>query len=229
MDLPGSPQASSDSQLSAPLVGFDIETDTSVDGLDPETAAIVAVAVSCDAGDEVFTGTEAEILRRTDDLLSELGDGLLVTWNGASFDLPFVASRAVMLWVSLGIVVRDDPARRSLRDPTRRAVRARWHRLIHLDGYLLYRADVGRSLGLSCGLKPLARFVGMQPVELDRTQLHLASPDEVVAYVASDARTAADLVRRRMPAAITLADLPLPDTRVTDLRSAPRSADRARS
>ena len=229
MDLPGSPQPASPSEATTPLVGFDIETDTSVGGLDPETAGIVAMAVSTDSGDEVFTGTESEILRRTDELLAAMGPGLLVTWNGASFDLPFVARRAEMLGIPLGLEVRDDPTRRTNREPGRRSVRGRWHRLVHLDGYLLYRADVGRSLGLSCGLKPLARFVGMQPVELDRAQLHLVSQEQMTAYVASDARTAADLVRRRMPAAITLADLPLPQAIATDVPSAPRSADRARS
>ncbi len=183
------------------LIGFDIETDTSRGGLDPERAAIVAIAVCTRSCDHVFTGAEADILRRTDELLARLGAGLLVTWNGASFDLPFVARRADILCVELGLDVTHDPDRRSNREPDRRSVRGSWYELVHLDGYLLYRADVGRSLGISCGLKALARLVGMQPVELDRTALHLASEEDVTAYVASDARVAAELVRRRMPAA----------------------------
>lgn len=220
MDLPGSQPASSATcpapPAHTPLVGFDIETDTERGGLDPETAPIVAVAVSSATGDKVFTGAEAHILRRTDERMAELGDGLLVTWNGATFDLPFVARRAEILGLSIGLELTDDPARRSRREPHRRAVRGRWHSLVHLDGYLLYRADVGRSLGLSCGLKPLARLVGMSPVELDRSRLHLATADEVIDYVASDARTAVDLVQRRMPAARTVADLPLPGPRPQD-------------
>jgi len=210
MDLPGShaPTAARDAHP-LPLVGFDIETDTEQGGLDPERAAIVAVAVSTDAGDTVHIGDERDILRRTDALLSSLGRGLLVTWNGASFDLPYVARRAQLLDVPLGLELTDDPGRRSHREPDRRTVRGRWHSLVHLDGYLLYRADVGRSLGLSCGLKPLARLVGMSPVEMDRARLHLASEEEVTRYVASDARTAVEMVRRRMPAARSQADLPM--------------------
>ncbi|MCZ7629720.1 MAG: hypothetical protein M5U19_12010 [Microthrixaceae bacterium] len=200
-----------------PITGFDIETDTSTGGLDPSTSAVVAAALSGEFGDEVILGSEREILERTDRRLSELGPGLLVTWNGAGFDLPFVKHRAQVLGVELGLETTEDPVRRSPREPGRSAVRARWYDLVHLDGYQLYRADVGRTLGLSCGLKPLARLVGLSPVELDRATLHTHGIDELAQYVASDARMAAELVRRRMPAAVSMADWPLPrtDTRHT--------------
>lgn len=189
-----------------PLVGFDIETDTSTGGLDPESARIVAIALATDHGDHVLTGGETEILRAVDDLVASLPPGLLVTWNGAGFDLPFVQRRAELAHLGLGLSLVDEPRRRSHREPGRPAVRARWHHLVHLDGYLVYRADVGRSLGLSCGLKPLARLVGLAPVELDRATLHTAPPEELAAYVASDARMAVELVRRRMPSAAAAAD-----------------------
>lgn len=192
-----------------PIFGFDIETDTSTGGLDPRTSAVVAVALSGSFGDEVILGGERDILERTDHRIAELGPGLLVTWNGAGFDLPFVEHRARLAGLELGLLTTEDPVRRRPREPARSAVRARWHDLIHLDGYQLYRADVGRTLGLSCGLKPLARLVGLSPVELDRTTLHTQEPEEVAQYVASDARIAAELVRRRMPAALTMADWPL--------------------
>lgn len=189
-----------------PLVGFDIETDTSTGGLDPSTSRIVAVGLSTPTGDEVYDGTEAELLTAVDRRLRELAGGILVTWNGSAFDLPFVAHRARLLDTPIGLVTAEDPVRRSRRDPDRPAVRGRWHRLVHLDGYQLYRADVGRTLGLSCGLKPLARLAGLQPVELDRSCLHLAGAESVADYVASDARIAAELVRRRMPHALSMAD-----------------------
>lgn len=201
-----------------PITGFDIETDTSTGGLDPSRSAVVAAALSGDFGDEVILGSEREILERTDRRLAELGPGLLVTWNGAGFDLPFVKYRACLLDLELGLETTEDPVRRSPREPGRSAVRARWHDLVHLDGYQLYRADVGRTLGLSCGLKPLARLVGLSPVELDRATLHTHDRDELAQYVASDARMAAELVRRRMPTALTMADWPLP--RTGELRSA---------
>ncbi|MFV0317664.1 MAG: ribonuclease H-like domain-containing protein [Microthrixaceae bacterium] len=188
------------------LVGFDIETDTSTGGLDPASSQIVAVALSSSDGDEVFLGSELDILTAVDRRIAEFDHGLLVTWNGAGFDLPFVAHRSALIGLDTGLATREDPTRRSPRDPDRPAVRGRWHNLVHLDGYQLYRADVGRTLGLSCGLKPLAKLAGMTPVELDRTELHLATSDSVARYVASDARLAAELVRRRMPTALSMAD-----------------------
>lgn len=223
------------------MVGFDIETDTTNGGLEPDTAAIVAVAISTrwvtlpasasatqphqsphpkpsesadhragDSIEHVLTGAEEDILGGVDKLLASIPSGYLVTWNGASFDLPFVARRAQLLGLDLGLELHDDPARGSGRDPGRPGVRGSWHHLVHLDGYLLYRADVGVTLGLSCGLKPLARLVGMDPVELDLSRLHLESDEAVSAYVASDARTAVDLVMRRWPQAASVADAPLP-------------------
>ncbi|MCO5321022.1 MAG: hypothetical protein M9922_06460 [Microthrixaceae bacterium] len=197
------------------LVGFDIETDTSTGGLDPTTSRVVAIALSAPDGDEVFVGDEHDLLASVDRRISELPSGLLVTWNGAGFDLPFVAHRAELLGVPIGLATSEEPLRRSMRDPDRPAVRGRWHRLVHLDGYQLYRADVGRTLGLSCGLKPLARLAGMEPVELDRTLLHLEKAETIADYVASDARLAAQLVRRRMPNALSIADYDLGTTRST--------------
>jgi hypothetical protein len=193
-----------------PAFGLDIETDTSAGGLDPATAAIVAIAM-CSADGHlqfVFDGEESRMLREVDDLVAGLPPGLLITWNGAAFDLPFIESRAQRLGVPLGLRTSPDPLRVSRRDPTRVSVRARWHELVHLDGYLIYRNDVGRCLGLSCGLKSLAHLVGLSPVELDREQLHTADPTSLRRYVSSDARCAAALVERRMPLALLAADFP---------------------
>lgn len=207
MAFPGA--ATTPSEWVPPIVGFDIETDTSSGGLDPRTSAVVAVALSGDFGDEVILGEERDILERTDRRIAELGHGLLVTWNGAGFDLPFVAHRARSTGLDLGLRTLEDAVRRNPRDPDRTAVRARWYDMVHLDGYQLYRADVGRTLGISCALKPLARLAGLEPIELDRTTLHTQDAEEVARYVASDARVAAELVRRRMPTALTMADWPV--------------------
>ena len=69
------------------VYGLDIETDTSVDGLDPAVAPVVTVALSNPAFDEVFAGREDEILFELDDRLAELEPGVIATWNGAAFDL----------------------------------------------------------------------------------------------------------------------------------------------
>ena len=84
-----------------PLYGLDIETDTTVDGLDPSRAASVAVGLATPEGDEVFLGDESGILARLDRRLAQLPAGVVVTWNGSSFDLPFLAARAsATVWAS---------------------------------------------------------------------------------------------------------------------------------
>lgn len=183
--------------MSPPLYGLDIETDTTVDGLDPSVSPIVAVAVATPDGDRVFQGPEDLVLHRTDELMSELDPGIVVTWNGSGFDLPFLAERARRLGVTLGLDLWDDGPERT--EPG--VVRGRWYAHDHLDGYRLYRADVGRSLGFPCGLKPLSRLVGLAPVEVDRSCIHLLDDAALEAYVASDARLARELVLRRWPVA----------------------------
>ena len=181
--------------------GLDIETDTTVDGLDATCSAIVAVAVSTVAGDRVFTGDERQILRSLDALLAALEPGVLVTWNGTFFDLPFIRTRAALLGEPIGLCLDGDECTEwpPLHHPGPHGCSWGEHR--HLDGYRLYRDDLGRSLGLSCGLKSLSRLAGLHPVEVDRSQIHQLDEDAVRAYVASDARLARQMVDRRMPLA----------------------------
>ena len=49
--------------MTAPAIyGLDIETDTSVDGLDPAVSPVVTVALATGAGEETFVGPERSIL-----------------------------------------------------------------------------------------------------------------------------------------------------------------------
>lgn len=197
--------------LSSHRYGLDIETDTTVDGLDATQAAILAVAVSTTEGDEVFTGDEHQILRDLDDLLAGLPPGLLVTWNGTFFDLPFIVERAALAGIELGLRL-GDAATDEWPPPHRPGPhRCSWWQHRHLDGYRLYRNDLGRALGLSCGLKSLSRLAGFQPVEVDRSAMHLLTDQQMHDYVASDARLARLLVDRRMPRAFASTDLPAAD------------------
>ena len=64
-------------------------------------------------------------------------------------------------------------------------------------------------MGLSCALKPLARFVGLEVVEVDRQRIHELSQDERRAYVASDACLARALIKRRAQPCAGVDQLPL--------------------
>lgn len=186
------------------VYGLDIETDTSRGGLDPNLAGIVAVALSGEGWSRVFDGPEKQLLLELDHAIADLAPGVLVTWNGARFDLPFLADRARRAGVRLGLDLIADARSRSQRDPLpghTGGYLGRWYTHHHLDAYAVYRADVGASLGLPCGLKPLARMLGLTPVEVDRTEIHELTAAQLGDYVASDAILARELALRRWPTA----------------------------
>ena len=182
-----------------PLYGLDIETDTSIDGLDPTVAAVVAAAVASDQHTTLFRGDEATILRALAEHLRNLPLGIITTWNGTAFDLPFLAERAQRLGIDVGL----DPAFASSDGSLENHVAATWFGHRHLDGYRLYRADVGRALPVSCGLKRMARLVGLDPVEVDTARIHELDPDLIDRYVASDAELARALLIRRWPSGVS--------------------------
>lgn len=183
------------------LYGLDIETDTSVDGLDPSRSRVVAVAVSSCEGETVFEGGEATLLRALDHWLRRARPGILTTWNGAGFDLPFLADRARACGVRLGLELDLVPAPAvAPRHPPLPGhagrYRARWHRHLHLDACDLYRALLAGE-ERSFSLKPLARELGFEPVEVDAARIHELAAEELRRYVASDAALARQLAERR--------------------------------
>ncbi len=183
-----------------PVYGLDIETDTSTNGLDPAVAAVVTVALAGPGYEEVFTGSEDVLLAELDQRIAELEPGVIATWNGAAFDLPFIADRADLHGLPLGLRLRLDPSIMMRRAPLpghRGAYRAAWYDHGHLDAYRVYRGDVGPALRISCSLKSIARFVGLAPIEVDRTRIHDLSNEALHAYAASDARLARILAERR--------------------------------
>jgi DNA polymerase elongation subunit (family B) len=183
------------------LYGVDIETDTEVDGLDPGVGRVLAVAVADGDGIALFDqADEAELLTRVDRHLAGLAPGVIVTWNGARFDLPYLATRAGLHRVELGLRLWPDPRCRDDRESLPGHVgtyRASWHGHRHLDAYRVYRADVGPALRIGCSLKTVARLAGLAPVEVDASRVHDLTAAEMAAYVGSDARCTAALALRR--------------------------------
>ncbi len=187
------------------VYGLDIETDTSVNGLDPLLARVVAVAVAGPGGVTIFDdAVEALLLDRLDWHLASIEPGVIATWNGANFDLPFLHLRAARHGVDLGLRLRPDPGLPLPREPLPgqgHTNRASWHSHAHLDAYRLYRADVVPALGVSGGLKSIAQLCGLAPIQTDASRLHELTRSEIRAYVSSDARCTRELVLRRWPTA----------------------------
>jgi DNA polymerase elongation subunit (family B) len=204
------------------VYGLDIETDTTENGLDPRVAAVVTVALAGPGYEEVFTGAEHILLAELDERLRQLEPGVLATWNGAAFDLPFIADRAALYGMSLGLRLQLDPGITLRREPLPGhcgAYRAGWYGHDHLDAYRVYRGDVGPALRISCSLKSIARFVGLAPIEVDRTRIHDLSNEALHAYAASDARLARILTERRWGTASRCID------HVHEVPARPRAAE----
>lgn len=161
----------------------------------------------------MFDGTEAAILRELDAAILALAPGVITTWNGARFDLPFLDDRAAQAEISLGLRLAADPHYRSRHEPLpghQGGYSAQWYQHRHLDAYAVYRADVGAMMHLPCGLKSLAKFVGLSPVEVDRERIHDLSAQELHDYVASDAIMTRELALRRWNTAHRHIDALLP-------------------
>ena len=191
-----------------PVYGLDIETDTAAGGLDPRRAGVLAVAVVTAARDIVFTGDEADVLRGVDEAVASLEPGVIATWNGSAFDLPYLADRAATCGVRLGMSLTADVtlATRSPLPGHAGSYRGRWFGHRHLDAYRLYRNDLKRTLDVSCSLKSVAQLTGIPFVDADASRVHELEEAELRRYVASDARVARQLALRRWSTAARFVD-----------------------
>lgn len=188
--------------------GLDIETDTAHGGLDPRTSPVVAAALASESGVTVIRGPEARLLRELDAILALLAPGVIVTWNGSGFDLPFLADRARRHGLRIGLRLSLDPGIVRFHPPLPGHAgfyRASWHGHDHLDAYLAYRALAAEDEG-SLALKAVAARRGLAAVEVDRSRIHELEPEELASYVASDAGLALALARARWEEAVAFLD-----------------------
>lgn len=191
-----------------PLYGLDIETDTATGGLDPRCSAVIAVAVSTADRSVVMTGPERRVLSDVDSLLADLDPGIIVTWNGGAFDLPFLSDRARRCGVPLGLRLDADPALRT-RTPLPGhdgSYRAGWGQHRHLDAYRVYRNDLHRWLDVSCSLKSVARLLGFRVPYVDASRVHELDAEALAAYVSSDAVLAREAALARWATAAPFID-----------------------
>ncbi len=187
------------------IYGLDIETDTARGGFDPAVTPLLRVALSGRSFDEVFVGDEATLLGALDARLRALEPGILATWNGATFDLPFIADRARLAGVELDLHLCPDRALtrgRTTLPGHAGAYRASWGGHAHLDTFRLY-GDHGPSPWTS--LRTIGRLLGLGSAgPADRT--HDLANEALHAHAASDARLARVLAQRRWAVAVRLVD-----------------------
>lgn len=186
--------------------GIDIETDAT-GGVDPAVAAIRTIALSGAAFDDEFTGAEADLLQALNARLATLPAGVLATWNGATFDLPYIADRARILGVDLDLQLCRDRRLtfgRTLLPGHGSAYRGAWGSHGHVDTFRLYGHTDGPAVWSS--LRTIGRLVGLgTPPTVARRHDDLTN-EALHAHARSDARLARVLAERRRAAALRLID-----------------------
>ena len=171
-----------------PAYGLDIETDTATGGLDPGTSRVTAIGVAGRGWTRTFDGDEAALLAGADHFLATLEPGLLVTWNGTAFDLPFLAARAAAAGVDLRLQPPPPGELLHATGEQRRAPdRGHWCGHDHVDAYLEL-APLARRIAGTARLKAFAACHDIPCLEPDPTRLHELSVEALRRYVASDAR-----------------------------------------
>ncbi len=193
--------------ISTNIYGLDIEIDTRRGGVDPAVSTVLTIALCGPGFDDVFIGDEFDMLRALDARLASLPAGVLATWNGATFDLPFLADRARILGLDLDLHLCLDRRLTLNRAPLpghAGAYRGSWGHHTHIDTFRLYGDAVGGSNWAS--LRSIGRLlgVGCQGGPADRT--HDLANEALHAHAASDARLARVLAQRRWSAALRLMD-----------------------
>lgn len=178
---------------------LDIETDTSDDGLDPRRSWIRSVSVWSNDGSFVVEtsrrGREPALLETLADWVGNLPAGVIATWNGAGFDLPFLVDRCRHLGldqIAEQVVLHADETRTPKYGPLPghrygyRASSVFGHR--HVDISFVWQAYAEQQL-VSWSLKPVARHLGLSPVTVERERIHTLTGAELVAYNLSDVET----------------------------------------
>lgn len=187
--------------LDQPLYALDIETT----GLSWSTDRITSVAIYGDGVALVVEdANEARLICQVRDFLANLEPGVIVTWNGATFDWPFLAGRSTVAklsdWLHLSrneaIVPKYAPqvgydrvgydGHPPSRDPSQA------HR--HCDVAYAWQDRVEAS-GCSWGLKAVARSVGLRVIEVDRAHMDELTPAERCAYNLSDVYATFELAK----------------------------------
>jgi DNA polymerase elongation subunit (family B) len=200
----------------AHLYALDIETDTSDGraprdpdypaGLDPRIDPVISVAVwDRDAGTAAYwsadtvPGAEKGLLVELDRFLATRPCGVIVTWNGANFDLPYLATRYDRLGVATELRLTATDSRPPKYAPvpggSPGGYHATWARHQHLDVAFAY-APVADELGVRWSLKPVAEALGIDMISVERDQMEALSESELRDYNVSDVRGTAELAAR---------------------------------
>lgn len=185
----------------SPFYALDIETSTNPgDGLDPTNPLTRIISAAIFIGPVEAESTprshayfddpdEAKLLEGVDHFFGESLPGVILTWNGSNFDIPFFITRSALLGVDLGLRAEISPSRKPRFRPCKGhkgGYSAAWYAHDHADIWPLFGTITLPDGSRTSALKPLARHYGLHPVEVDRTKMELLTRDELKRYNISD-------------------------------------------
>jgi hypothetical protein len=183
-----------------PVLALDVAIDNPEAPIDPKNNIVTAVALAGPGYEEVFSGEETQLLVDLEGFITQLTPTIIVTWNGAGFDLPILADRLEHNHLSTGLKLRFDP-QIDLPPPMLLghpgAYRATWYTHRHLDIRTSYK-QLASALGVAHSLIPVAKaYLGITPVETDHANLRSLPLLEQVKYLAANAKTTRALALAR--------------------------------
>ena len=197
------------------VYGLDIETQHagrtapgSGAAIDPLHSRVTRVALSTPARDWSFTGEESDLLEDLDATLRTHEPGILASWNGSGFALPYLADRAALHGVQLGLRLAADPRLRPRGETLVGHVtlyRAAWYGHVHLDAARLYRSGRRPLIDVTELLRTFGRHgrpcttAGTGPADVPGGEL---SHGATHAFAANDARLVRSMIEARLPGVI---------------------------
>lgn len=185
----------------SPLTGVELAAGYTSRGLDPRITRITAISIAAEDFSLVYQGdSEYQILRDAIKAIAHINPTALGTWNGAVFDLPFIVDRARLYDLDTNIHLTPNPDIIPKYEPTpghEGGYDATWGRSHHIDVAYAMK-DEAERLGVPWSLKPVAKALGFDPVEVDRQKMHELTVEELEEYAASDAVITLALLRRAL-------------------------------
>lgn len=174
------------------LYAFDLETTS----LRWDTGRVTTAAVCSSDGSAWVTEDDDErrLLRAVRCHFADLPAGVVVTWNGAVFDGPYLAGRADALGVERPCMLFEDRRITPKYEPQPTFAARGYHPIFaaagtglheHVDVAYLWR-DWADGHQVRWGLKPVAKALGVEAIEVDRTRMDDLSKPERIAYCLSD-------------------------------------------
>jgi DNA polymerase elongation subunit (family B) len=185
--------------MSYSMVALDIETDTTVDGLDPQVSEVVSVGLWTPELETVIEGgNEVERLERLGSVLSDLEQSIVVGWNSAVFDFPFLATRSEMCGVDLDLVMVADASivpKYCFTPPHTSGYRVQIGKHRHADIAYAYQAWANEA-EVTWSLKPVCTALGIEMVKVDASRMQDLTREQLIAYNLSDVRGTYALAER---------------------------------